>query len=42
MAYSALVKARHESSEECEKKLKAAREESEAVAEELHRLRMEK
>jgi hypothetical protein len=40
-AYSALVRAKHEGTEECQEKLKGAREEAETTAAELHKLRMQ-
>jgi gas vesicle protein len=41
-AWAALVRARGEGDEECERKLKAARLESEQIADELHEARMAK
>jgi hypothetical protein len=40
IAWAALIRARHESNDECRAKLQALRLENEKVADELHQLRM--
>lgn len=42
MAYAAVVSAKHRAAEECQSKLRETRAEAESMADELHRLRIER